>query len=286
MTKRFISFFIIFLLFAYQLINIGQTRVYGTDYKNLLNPLDYMKDSTYTVLILGIDGDSYEGQRSDSIMLGRIDLKKKELRIVSIPRDSLVEIYDFKDKIGHAYAYGGPELTMEVIEKNFSIKVDGYLCLNFISFREFIESIGGIDVYMTEEEAEIALSRKEEGTFKINGEEALTFSRIRALDSDYLRTARQRRVVESIIQRLKELNRDSLPELIKIFNSLVSTNISLDNIFSLAMILRDEDIAIKTNLIPSEDIGYGDIVEGVWYLVFDKEEAAVLMENFLKGIDE
>lgn len=266
-------------VFALDVLN--PKKIFDMNLDNL--NLDFLKDDSFTVMILGIDGEEYEGYRSDSIMVGKIDTKNKTLKIISIPRDTLVTIDGVDDKLGHAYSYGGALKTKEVLKENFNIDVDGYMCLNFNTFRKFIESLDGIDVEMSEEESEITRGIYEEGIFNIDGNEALTFARIRALDSDYMRTARQRRVVESIIYKLKEKERDTLPELLKIFNELVSTDISIDKIATLGLLLKEEDYKITSVLIPSEDFGYGEIVNGTWYLVADKEESSRLMKEFFKN---
>ncbi|NLN47346.1 MAG: hypothetical protein GX153_12395 [Clostridiaceae bacterium] len=153
------------------------------------------------ILLIGWD----DFGNADTIILSSIDKKSDTLRMVSILRDTgvLIPGYPYSDlpKINAAYAYGGAPLLIETIEKNFRVDIDNYVSVDFEGFDSIVDSIGGIDIELTAEEAaHLGLGS---GMQHLNGHWVEEYVRIRKIDSDYQRTSRQRYVLERMLAKAR-----------------------------------------------------------------------------------
>lgn len=280
--KRIERLLLFFLTVLVVTVSVGS---YGYA-SGLFMPADIeniMTDGVYTVMILGVDAEEGEDGRSDSVMIASLDKKSSELRLMSVPRDTYVRIGDTYDKINHAYALGGRELSVKTAEENFGIKIDGCIVFNFTSFRNFIDELGGINLYLSSGEAEEVKNIYEEGEYILDGREALIFSRIRNIDSDFGRTARHRRITDAILSRLKEENKANLPYLGKKLYDIIKSDIPLKDIMGLGLYLYDTDLDVESSMIPYEEDSWGEVIDGVWYLMADPEKTAEDMRTFLYG---
>jgi|SRR5690625_3300428 len=171
------------------------------------------KFDNVSILIMGVDENDKRKEReiarTDALMLATLNKDDKSVKLLSIPRDSLVYIpeVDRQDKINHAHAFGGTQATIDTIENQFDIPVDYYLKVNFNAFVDVVDAIGGVDVEVPYEFKESDSSDKRdnihlyEGEQTLDGEEALAFARTRKKDSDFERGKRQLELVESIINK-------------------------------------------------------------------------------------
>ncbi|MBR0415116.1 MAG: LCP family protein [Clostridia bacterium] len=160
------------------------------------------------ILFIGCDDSSGGSQRSDSIMLVSIDKVHHKFKLTSFMRDTWVYIPDHDyAKLNAAFAYGGAGLLMDTIEYNFGIKIDSYAMVDFDIFSSIINELGGVEVEVTQAEADFINENTSEtvkaGINKLNGDEALVYCRIRYLDSDFMRTQRQRKVMSAIVEKVK-----------------------------------------------------------------------------------
>ena len=169
------------------------------------------------ILLIGSDSRGGSGYgRSDTMMLLSIDKKSNRLIMTSFLRDMYVKIEGVKDnRINVSYGYGGPKLLIETIENNFRIRIDNYVRVDFESFVDVIDAIGGINIDMTSKEARElnnnpgryagggTLKKVNEGTNNLDGATALAYARIRHIDSDFGRTQRQRTVMVAMVTKLK-----------------------------------------------------------------------------------
>jgi len=206
------------------------------------------KDVT-NILFIGADKEKGGASRSDSIMIISVNKKAGKVIVTSILRDTHVDIPgECEAKINSAYAWGGANLLIQTIEQNFNIKIDGYAVVNFNMFTELVDGLGGIDVEVTEDEADYINNRHnykketkpdhfESGeSVHLNGYQALWYARIRKLDSDFMRTYRQRKVITAIAENVKK--------------ELVT-----GNIFGLISTAKDVAPNIETSLTKSEFTG-------------------------------
>ena len=168
------------------------------------------------ILLIGCDKANGGSSRSDSIMIASVNKKTGKITVCSILRDTHLYIPGEREaKVNAAYAWGGANLLIQTIEHNFGIRIDDYATVNFEMFTALVDGIGGVDVEVTENEADYINNRhrygneKKPDTFEsgesvhLNGYQALWYSRIRKLDSDFMRTQRQRKVISAIASEVK-----------------------------------------------------------------------------------
>ena len=188
-------------------------------------------DDYYNVLLIGCDKSDGTSQRSDSMILVTIDKVHQKIKFTSFMRDLWVSIpgYD-DDRLNAAYSYGGAELLMKTINQNFAIEIDNYVMVDFEMFEKLIDGLGGVTVDITEDEAdfinETSHAKVKSGTNTLNGDYALIYCRIRYLDSDFNRTQRQRKVMNSIMKQLVSQNPIKTLSVMSDILPLITTNIS------------------------------------------------------------
>ncbi|WP_214699599.1 MULTISPECIES: LCP family protein [unclassified Exiguobacterium] len=199
--------------------------------------IDLTKDH-FSVLLAGVDGGaSLEEGRSDSLMVATFNKESRQVTLVSIPRDSYVDIIiddngPFKDKINHAYAYGGIDATISTVENLLDIPIDYYATINFDGIEDLVDAVGGveIDVLIPISGQATGNVELEPGVQVLNGKEALAYARMRKQDpaGDIGRAGRQQQVIEAIINEATTIN--SFTKLNRIMNAVgenIRTNMSL-----------------------------------------------------------
>lgn len=166
---------------------------------------DQKDDEVYNVLLVGTDSRDPNSDmgRSDSMMLVSFNKKENKSTVVSFLRDSLVDIDGYgKSRLGHTYAYGGVGLTINTINKTYDLDIQNYITINFENLVGIIDEIGGVKVYISEEEAEYyrqnGMPNIQSGDVILTGSQALAHARNRTLGSDFERTRRQRSVMYGI----------------------------------------------------------------------------------------
>lgn len=168
------------------------------------------------ILLIGADKEKGGASRSDSIMIASVNKRTGRITVVSILRDTHLDIPGNREsKVNAAYAWGGANLLVQTIEQNFGIKIDDYATVNFEMFTALIDGLGGIEVDVTEDEADYINNRHRYGSEEkpetvqsgenvhLTGYQALWYARIRKLDSDFNRTERQRKVISAIVKDVK-----------------------------------------------------------------------------------
>jgi polyisoprenyl-teichoic acid--peptidoglycan teichoic acid transferase len=240
------------------------------------------KQTYVNVLLLGCDVDYEPGRpvelkksrgRSDSIMIARMDYVNKTIHVLSIPRDTAVQIpgHGIK-KINSANAYQGPELLAEVIKDTFGIDTDFYVSLNFDTFKTLVDQIGGVDVTVEKDldyddnwgNLHIHLKK---GYQHLTGYQAMGFVRMRHSDDDLHRAARQHAFMEAMRTQVKSVSTlNKLPELINTVFGDVTTNLTNNQLISLALWTKSvpkENVVMET--MPS--------IEGHSYVAVNREKA-------------
>ncbi len=207
-------------------------------------------DNVTNILIIGEDirdtADNTTGN-TDVMMLCSINEETKEVTLTSFMRDMYVEIAQSGGvyaKLNSAYGAGGAELTMQTLKNNFGVDVDKYVLFNFYSFIDIVNACGGLDIRISDEEAigmqapiaeqNDCLGNKkgtdyltEGGTYHMNGNQALAYSRLRYVGAaDFERTARQRRVVTKIAEKAKNMSLIELSDLLDKVLRQLKTNLT------------------------------------------------------------
>ena len=267
-----------------------------------------MVEGITNILLVGTDGEYVEkGNRSDSMMVVTIDSKSKDIKISSIARDTYVDIPGYStEKLTHAYAYEGIDLLKEVFKVNFDLDIDKYIAVNFSSFMEIIDEIGGVVVDVPESGLESinsmidacynyysdkdSVGEKEylthAGTQRLNGYQALAFSRIRYTDSAFHREARHREVAESVYKEFAQKGVETYKKCAEIILNNTKTNISPMEMMNLAYtVLKINDKDIEQFQFPLEEYRNGHIIskQKGWVLEWDKEPNLEAWHKFIFG---
>lgn len=219
-----------------------------------------------SILLMGVDQKENESARSDSLMLFTLNPKTESMKILSIPRDSYAEIMDkgTKDKINHAYAFGGIDMAVKTVENFLNVPVDHYIEVNMKGFQDVVDAVGGVDVNndmeFTYEKIHYA-----KGEIHLNGMEALHYSRMRKLDSrgDFGRQMRQRQVTQAVIKN--GANFSSLAnygDILSVIEKNVKTSLNQEQMFDIQKKYKDCIKNTEEIQIP----GDGHIAsDGIWY---------------------
>lgn len=187
----------------------------------------------HIVNILLVGQDAREGQRtqrSDSMILMTFNKSTGGITLTSFMRDQFVQIPGYgSTKLCHAYQYGGMTLLNQTLFNHFGVEVHGNVEVNFAGFAKIIDMLGGVDIKLTKKEAD-KLNELEgwslaEGVNRLNGAQALRYSRLRSIDSDFKRTERQRKVLLSLIEAYKNRPLTEMLTLMDEILPLITTNI-------------------------------------------------------------
>lgn len=198
-------------------------------------------------LLLGVDGetDSYKSKRSDAMIVLSVNADEGRVVLSSVPRDTLVYI-DGKgfDKLTHAYAYGGANLTVQTFEENFDIDIENYFTINFAAMVEMVDLLGGLELTLTDAEAKhmgdyYAAWGLSGGTQVLSGKEVLAYCRVRKIDSDYKRNDRQFRVLMAIYDKVKGMSATKYGGLLKTVYDHMNSDMIVADALSLAGTLLD-----------------------------------------------
>ena len=190
------------------------------------------------IAIFGVDSrdDSYDkGNRSDCIIIASINNKTKEVKLISVYRDTYVQIEGHGlDKITHAYSYGEAPLAIKTLNTNLDLNIKEFVTVNFDVVKETVDYIGGISMPITSEEVGHISGITKPGTYTLTGEQALAYSRIRyASGGDYKRTERMRDVLTAVANKVKTLNISQLNGFVDTILPKVYTNITSADVFSM-----------------------------------------------------
>ena len=259
-------------------------------------------DDVKNILLIGIDarGDSNAG-RSDTMIILSINDKTKTITMTSLMRDCYVAIPGRgNNRLNAAHAYGGANLLMQTIELNFGIHIDGFARVNFVSFPQIIDNIGGVTVGVEDNEIQYINRYLKEinkifgldpndshypegqvGAQLLNGRQALAYSRIRYVGSDYARTQRQREVLNAVASKLRGMGVFEIDSFLNNTLPLVSTN--LDRGYVNSLITSAPSLlkyTINEARIPDDGMGTGVRIDGKSVISVD----LVAARNYLNSI--
>lgn len=265
------------------------------------------------IALFGIDSRSTAADnskaikgRSDAIMILSIDCDKRTVKMTSILRDSWVPM-EYKgsirnDKINHAYAYGGPTLSVKTINQNFGLDISEYASVSMYQLAYVIDDIGGIDIEITEKERQtinngsfLYGSKKSNqlpnsGLVHMNGAQALSFARIRKIDTDMKRAQRHQIVLTAMLKKIKTLPISDYPSLLRKILGRVETSMTYDEIFQYVPLITSGELKIETTTIPGENVAYKKGIfsdtRGGWVWKYDLTEATEYIHKWIYGIEE
>ena len=241
---------------------------------------DPKDEDVFNVLLVGTDSRDPNSDmgRSDSMMLVSFNKSKNKSTVVSFLRDSLVDIDGYgKSRLGHTYAYGGIGLTINTINKTYDLDIQNYIPIDFENLVSIIDEIGGVKVFITEEEAEYyrqnGMPDIQSGDMTLTGSQALAHARNRTLGSDFERTRRQRSVMYGIYRQIMaEKDASAILPLINYCMNHVKTNMSVTEIYDLAkQVLAIDNLRMQQASMPTEGAYQPVTYEGMDVLEIDIE---------------
>lgn len=223
------------------------------------------QDGYRQIAIFGIDSrsntDMKEGNRSDCIMIASINKSTKEMKLVSVYRDSFLQIQDGSGlitKVNAAYAFGGPKLAIQTLNANLDLEITDYVAVNFLALTKTIDMLGGITVDISEGELAVINSGITEqinitgiysdGVFStgeqlLNGTQATAYSRIRSTDQgDVTRTERQREVISKMLAKAKSADLKTIDSMLDEILPNILTSIPKDDLLDMLMGIKDYDL--------------------------------------------
>ena len=206
------------------------------------------------ILLVGTDSrkKGVKRSRTDTMVILSIDKNNKRMTMTSILRDTYVKIPGVgKNRLNAAFVFGGPKLLFKTIDENFGIKIDRYVQIDFYNFVALVDAVGGVDLPLTPAEIKVMnktyipyinkslkagsniIKVNKSGKYHLNGVQALAYSRVRYVGSDFARTERQRNVMGQIIKKTKTLSVSELNSMADIVLPMVSTNLTQGEVMSL-----------------------------------------------------
>ena len=251
---------------------------------------DQKDKDVFNVLLVGTDSrdpNSDKG-RSDSMMLVSFNKKQNKSTVISFMRDTLVDIDGYgRSRLGHTYAYGGVGLTINTLNQTYGLDIQNYVTISFDNLVNVIDEIGGVEVYISEEEAEYyrknGMPDIVAGDVTLTGSQALAHARNRTLGSDFERTRRQRSVMYGIYRKImSEKDISALLPLINYCVTQVETNMSVTEIYDMAKeVLSTEDLKMQQACAPQEGTYTPIVYEGMDVLEIDVDANKKMIEDLL-----
>jgi polyisoprenyl-teichoic acid--peptidoglycan teichoic acid transferase len=267
-------------------------------------------DNNYiNILLLGIDTRDYKTDpgRSDATIILTIDKKHKAIKITSLLRDMVMDNLKGQgpmagknqDRLNHAFAYGGPLLSIKTVNQNFNLNIKDYIKVDFIGFEKIIDAIGGVSINVSKEEIPIAndyineVSKLENkapnhitksGLQNLTGIQALGYSRIRYVgNGDFERTERQRIVLDAVFKKLSTKSLLAMPALANTISPYMETSLSQKEIFDIgSFVITNHVKTFKQNRLPIDGaykIDYS--INNVYFVVWDKKKNIDELHKFI-----
>lgn len=258
-------------------------------------PDDEIQEDEDVVNILLLGTDSYDGAltkfaRSDSMILVSINKTAKTVKLVSLERGMGVYMESGEkagewDLLTHAFRWGGPALVCDCVEKHLRVEVDYYVRVTFTTVSTVVDAIGGIDIELTEDEAwAVGLTQPNlrPGMNHLNGAAALTFARLRFLDSDWRRVERQRKVILAAVEAMKEASLKELNDLLDRTLPLIQTDMSMLDIAEL-MLYSPQFLNSSFDQMTIPKTGTYGHKNGIRGFAVDYEVNSQILKDFLYG---
>lgn len=236
------------VIVASKMTKIEITKL-DTDKLNIAKAEEETETGYLNVALFGLDSrenDLGRGNRSDTMMIASLNKETKEVRLVSIYRDTLLQLDDGSyNKANAAYSFGGPEGAISLINRNLDMNIEKYVSVNFNALVDVIDALGGVDITMAAPEvvhmnnycvetskvtgkSYTKIEPEVDGTYHLNGVQAVSYSRIRyTAGGDFQRASRQRLVLSLIAEKAQSMSLSTINKIIDSVFPQVSTNFTL-----------------------------------------------------------
>ncbi|SEL05602.1 LCP family protein [Paenibacillus sp. OK003] len=284
-TIWIVSFFVVvvfgYAIYLYQSVKSTADQIYEprnpvkpvsvTDSRGGL-PVDINSKEPFNALILGVDERPNDRGRSDTMIVLSVNPGKKKVLMFNIPRDTRTEIvgHNTEDKINHAYAFGGVDMSVNTVEQFLGVPIHYYMKVDMEGFAKIIDLVGGVDVnnpFAFDYEGQ----RYDQGNIHLDGVAALGFSRMRYDDpkGDLGRNDRQREVLKQMLKNTMQFSsvlhiQNMLDEL----GTHVRTDVTFDEMKELLLDYRND----LENVDTVEIKGKGEKINGIYYYIVNQQE--------------
>lgn len=275
-------------------LNVGtKTEQEIEDIKRVLPEKKKEPSEPFYMLLIGSDkreGDPSMGQRSDTNIVARVDPANNTVILVSIPRDTKIQIEGYgTNKFNAAYAFKGTAGAIEAANELLGIEISHYAEVSFTELVGLVDAVGGVDIdvdtRINDTKADLDSDNNhvilEKGPQHLNGTQALSYARSRQFaDGDFTRTSHQRQLVGAIVQKVLSLPITDLPGVIEKGAKCVTTDLTISELLDLAQQFDDpENLQVYSVMVPSTTANIG----GVSYVINDVEATKEMMALVEKG---
>ena len=249
------------------------------------------RNKPFSVLLMGVDARGNERGRSDTLIYTVVRPEDGRVLMISIPRDTYTELVGrgVKDKITHAYAYGGPEMAVASVEKLLDTKVDHYASINFQGFIEVVDMLGGISLPITKD---IVNKQEHHEKFTIkanqpsyNGVDALNYVRYREdAGGDLSRTERNRQFLEALMHKAASMQQwNKIPKIVDTLGDHFRTDIRPQSITDLVKQFLQKDYQISSYTLQGEGKRMGP--DNLWYFEADPADLLAVKRTIATWLD-
>lgn len=266
----------------------GKTPIYKVEKKD---------PNIENILVIGTDSRDVtrERGRSDAMIVMSYNKKTGEIKMISVLRDSLVPIEGRGwNRINAAYSFDGVGLAINTVNQLFDLDIQRFVVVDFNGVTDFIDKAGGVTISLTQKEVDYMTNysnghvKYNVGPNKFNGDRALVYMRIRKIDSDFKRTERQRKVIETLARKI--ISEKSLSEIYDLTDfafGLVKTNISLTELTSvignIAADAMRSGLDMESHHVPFSDAYAYKYYNGMAIVSFDIDDAARRVNKIIYG---
>ncbi|MGC5775705.1 LCP family protein [Paenibacillus pabuli] len=284
-TTWIVSLFVIvvfgYAIYLYQSVRSTADQIYEprnpvkpvsvTDSRGGL-PVDINSKEPFNALILGVDERPNDRGRSDTMIVLSVNPEKKQVLMFNIPRDTRTEIvgHNTEDKINHAYAFGGVDMSVNTVENFLGVPIHYYMKVDMEGFAKIIDLVGGVDVnnpFAFDYEGQ----RYDQGSIHLDGAAALGFSRMRYDDpkGDLGRNDRQREVLKQVLKNTMQFSSVlNIQSMLDELGTHVRTDVTFDEMKELILDYRSDLEKVDTVEIK----GKGEKINGIYYYIVDQQE--------------
>lgn len=265
----------------------------------------YQEDGVINILLIGNDERAdVQGSRSDAMILLSISSRTKTVQMISLLRDMYVEIPGYGgNRLNAAYSYGGAELLLKTVEQNFEIPVHRYVTVDFEAFVQLVDAVGGVDLELSKGEKKYVngylveynmLTGRQEGTdnldtstdsiVHLNGPQALAYTRIRYIGTDFGRTERQRKVLSAGIKSLPKAILKSPEKLLDGVLANLTTNLTVGECYALSFQAGKLALyEIQQGSVPIEGSYRDAVIRGMAVLEVDMPKNRSYLQEAIYG---
>ncbi|MRG84799.1 LCP family glycopolymer transferase [Salinibacillus xinjiangensis] len=273
----------VFALYVYNSVKDTVSEDMNEDVESIANDISKEKASkgeeTLNILLMGVDEREGDKGRADTLILLSLNPNTDSMQMISIPRDSYVDIvgYGKQDKINHSYVYGGTDMTVATVEKFLDVELDYFVKINMGGLSDLVDAIGGVTVNNPIEWVDSgddgykAGFHYPKGEITLNGPEAMGFVRMRKQDpkGDAGRNERQRILIDAIIDKGASVGSVTrIDDILEVLGDNMSTNMSFDEMQDIYKHYRNT----RNNQKNYQIQGTGQYIGPIWYYMISEEE--------------